>query len=339
MIEVVPGIYQLILPNPTYAALRYVNVYLVRGSNGHLLIDTGWDDEALASLQKQLTKIGIGFEDITQIVVTHSHPDHYGLASRLKQLCGAKLALHYLEIDVIESRYRNESDFLSRLDQWWRVNGVPVTGLTKFREDFQKITRGFISPVLPDTTLHGGETIATGVFNLQVLWTPGHSAGHISLYEPNQKILFTGDHILPNITTNIGVGLLLSQSSNSPLDDYIGSLNQIKQLEVNLVLPGHENRFVGLKKRVEALIQHHKQRTAEVAKTIKTEPKTTYKVATELTWMPEIKGVSWQDLDPWSQKLAIAETAAHLECLRTSGKADKFFRDSVAYYRLLDTVK
>jgi len=339
MIEVSPGIYQLILPNPAYAALRYVNSYLVRGSNGYLLIDTGWGDEALASLQKQLTKIGINFEDINQIVVTHAHPDHYGLAGRLKQLSGAKLALHYLEIGVIESRYMNEIDFLSRLDQWWRVNGVPATGLAEFRKDFQKITRGFISPVLPDITLHGGETIAIGVFNLQVLETPGHSAGHISLYEPNQKILFTGDHILPNINTNTGISLLFSQSCANPLNDYLDSLNQLKQLEVKLVLPGHENRFVGLKRRVEKLIQYQRERTAEVAKALKTEPKTAYQISTELTWMPDVKGVGWQDLDPWSQRLAIAETVAHLESLRFNEKVDKSFRDSVACYRILDEAK
>lgn len=336
MIKVAPGIYQLILPNPTYAALRYVNTYLVQGSDGYLLIDTGWSDEALASLQKQLTKIGIGFEDIAQIVVTHTHPDHYGLASRLKQLSGAKLALHYLEIDIIESRYTNKTEFLSRLDQWWCVNGVPLTGLSQFRKDFLKITRDFISPVLPDVTLHGGEIISTGVFNLQVLRTPGHSAGHISLYEPNQKILFSGDHVLPNITTNVGIGLLFSQSSTNPLDDYLDSLNQIMQLEVNLILPGHENRFAGLKRRVKELIEHHKRRTAEVTKTIKTGAKTAYQVSTELTWMPNTKGVGWQDLDPWSQKLAIAETAAHLESIRFGGKADKFFRDSIAYYCMVD---
>ena len=339
MIEVTPGIYQLTLPNPAYAALRYVNAYLVQGNNGYLLIDTGWSDEALASLQQQLSKIGTGFEDITQIVVTHAHPDHYGLASRLKQLSGAKLALHYLEIDIIESRYTNEAEFLSRLDQWWRVNGVPVTGLAKFREDFRKMTRDFISPVLPDVTLHGGETISTGVFNLQVLETPGHSAGHISLYEPNQKILFSGDHILPNINTNTGISLLFSQACNNPLGDYLDSLNRIKQLEVNLILPGHENRFVGLKRRIEKLIQHHKQRNAEIARTIRTEAKTACQIATGLTWMPDIKGVGWQDLDSWGQKLAIAETAAHLEFLRCSGKVDKFFRDSVAYYSSIDTVK
>jgi glyoxylase-like metal-dependent hydrolase (beta-lactamase superfamily II) len=339
MIEVAPGIYQLILPNPAYSALRYVNAYIVQGNDGYLLIDTGWDDEALASLEKQLKKIGIDFKDITQIVVTHAHPDHYGLASRLKQLSGAKLALHHLEIEAIELRYSDEADFLSWLDQWWHANGVSTTEAKEFREDFQKITRVFISPVLPDVTLHGGEIISTGVFNLQVLETPGHSAGHISLYEPDQKILFTGDHILPNITTNIGISLLLSQSSTNPLDDYLNSLNEIKQLEVNLILPGHENRFVGLEGRVEELMQHHKQRTVEAAKKIKTEPKTTHQIATELTWLPEKKKMGWRDLDLWSQRLAIAETAAHLELLRLRGEADKFFRDSVAYYRSVDTEK
>ena len=339
MIEVAPGIYQLILPNPAYAALRYVNAYLVQGNDGYLLIDTGWDDEALVSMQKQLTKIGIGFKDISQIVVTHSHPDHYCLAGQLKQLSGAKLALHHLEINVIESRYSDETNFLSRLDQWWRVNGVSAIEAKKFREDFQKITRIFISPILPDVTLHGGETISTGVFNLQILETPGHSVGHISLYEPNQKILFTGDHVLPNITTNTGISLLFSQSCANPLDDYLNSLNQIKDLDVKLVLPGHENRFVGLKRRVEKLIQHQRQRTAEVAKALKVEPKTAYQIATELTWIPDVKGIGWQDLDLWSQRLAIAETAAHLESMRFNEKADKFFRDSVAYYSAVDTAK
>jgi len=106
MLEVASGIYQLILPNPAYAALRYVNVYLVRGSNGYLLIDTGWDDGGFASLQRQLTKIGIDFKDIAQIVVTHTHPDHYGLANRLKQLSGAKLACHYLETEAIKLAFK-----------------------------------------------------------------------------------------------------------------------------------------------------------------------------------------------------------------------------------------
>ncbi len=339
MLEVAPGIYQLILPNPPQATPRYVNAYLVRGSNGYLLLDTGWQNKALASLQKQLTKIGIGFEDITQIVITHTHPDHYGLAGRLKQLSDAKLALHYLETNVIKSRFKNESEFISQLDQWWLVNGVPINRLAEFRQGFLENKTDPIVPILPDITLRGNETISNGIFSFQVLWTPGHSAGHISLYEPKQKILFSGDHILPNITTNIGISLLPPQSSTNPLGDYLNSLNEMKQLEVDLILPGHGNRFVDLKGRVEKLIKHHKRRTAETARTIEVEAKTTYQIATELTWRPDTKGAGWQGLGLWGQRLAVAETAAHLESLRFNGKADKFFRDSIAYYRIVDKVK
>jgi len=339
MLEVAPGIYQLILPNPPQATPRYVNAYLVRGNNGYLLIDTGWEEKALVSLQKQLTKIGIGFKDIEQVVITHAHPDHYGLAGRLKQLSGAKLALHYLETGVIESKFKNEYEVLSQLDQWWLVNGVPATKLTEFREGFLENKTDPIVPVLPDVTLHGSETISNGIFNFQVLWTPGHSAGHISLYEPEQKILFSGDHILPNIYTNIGIALLPPEQSQNPLGDYLNSLNEIKHLEVDLILPGHGNRFVDLKGRVEKIIKHHKYRTAEIIRAIEVTAKTTYQIAAELTWRPATKGAGWQDLDLWGQRLSVAETAAHLELLRFNGKADKFIGNSIVYYHLVDTAK
>ncbi|MBC8429687.1 MAG: MBL fold metallo-hydrolase, partial [Dehalococcoidia bacterium] len=93
MIEVTPGIYQLPLPmiNPSSG---HVNAYLVQGDNEYLLIDTGWNtEEAFDSLKKQLAENDIKFKDIRQIVVTHVHPDHYGLAGRLKQLSGATLAI------------------------------------------------------------------------------------------------------------------------------------------------------------------------------------------------------------------------------------------------------
>jgi len=339
MLEVVPGIYQLILPNPPQATPRYVNAYLARGSNKYLLIDTGWGEKALVSLQKQLTKIGICFGDINQVVITHAHPDHYGLASRLKQLSGAKLALHHLGKNIVGSRFNNEREFISQLDQWWLVNGVPINRLAEFRKGFLKNKTDPVVPILPDITLRGNETISNGIFNFRVLWTPGHSARHISLYEPEQKILFSGDHILPNIYTNIGIALLPPEYSSNPLDDYLRSLNEIKQLEVDLILPGHGNHFTDLGKRVEKIIRHHKRRTAETAKIIAIEAKTTYQVATELTWRPATKGARWQDLDLWGQRLSVAETAAHLESLRFNGKADRFFRDGVTYYHLVEKVK
>jgi len=329
MKEVVPGIHQLQLPLPV-SGLEYVNIYLVQGNNGYLLIDTGWNtEESFNSLKGQLAEIGIGFEDVSQILVTHIHPDHYGLSGKLKQLSQAKIGLHYLEKDSIDSRYINIDQLLQQVAQWLYINGAPTIELHELQTASVGMMK-FVTTTFPDVVLRGGETISTGTFSLQVLWTPGHSAGHISLYEPSQKILITGDHILPTITPHIG---LRPQSSINPLGDYLKSLNALKQLEVNLILPGHEHPFINLQQRIEELIQHHQQRNSEILETIKVKSKTAYQIATEITWMSDISGVSWQKLAPWDRRMAVLETLAHLESMRFGKKVDKSLKDSTIYYQ------
>ncbi len=331
MIEIIPGIYQLQLPllNNT---LGHINTYLIQGDNEYLLIDTGWNtEEALDSLKGQLAEIGISFENIAQIIVTHIHPDHYGLAGRLKQLSQAKLALHYLEKDIIELRYINIDHHLPQLQQWLHRNGVPSDDFPETRALLLGIVR-LVSPISPDITLRGGETISTGSFSFQVIWTPGHSPGHICLYEPTNKILFSGDHVLPTITPHIALN---PEYTSNPLDDYLNSLNMVKQLDVNLILPGHEHPFTSLQQRVEELIQHHKQRKSEILEALKAKPKTAYQVSTEITWMPERGEVSWQNLSSWDKRMATMETLAHLESMRVDGTIDKFSRNSTVYYRTI----
>jgi glyoxylase-like metal-dependent hydrolase (beta-lactamase superfamily II) len=332
MTEVEPGIsiHRLQLPLPN-SSLGYVNAYLVEGDNGCLLVDTGWNtEETFDSLKKQLTEIGFNPEDISQIAVTHVHPDHYGLAGRLKRLYNTKLALHYLEKDFIESRYVNMDELLQQMARWLHINGVPQDELTELQTASLGM-RKFVTPVLPDLILNGGETITTGYFSFKVLWTPGHASGHICLYEPTQKILFSGDHILPTITPHIG---LHPQSNSNPLGDYLNSLNTLKELDVRLILPGHENPFTGLKPRIEELIKHHKKRNSEILSTLNANSKTAHQIATEITWMGDIKGVSWDKLGPWDKRMAVLETLSHLEAMRADKKVDKFVRDDIIYYRI-----
>lgn len=329
MTEIIPGIYQLRVPIPNNP-LGYTNTYLVQGDNECLLIDAGWNsEEAFQSLEKQLAEIGIKFKDISQIIVTHAHPDHYGLVGRLKQLSPAKITLHYLEKDLIHSRYINTDETLRQTEEWFHSNGVPVDQLPTSRISPIGMRRS-AAPPSPDITLRGGETISIGVFNLQVVWTPGHSPGHICLYEPGQKILFAGDHILPVITPNIS---LQPQSTTNPLGDFLNSLNTVKELEVNHVLPAHEHLFTDLPTRVEEIIHHHEQRNSEILEAIKAEPQTAYQISHKITWMPETGGVRFQDLAPWDKRMAMSEILAHLEALRVNGRVEKSTRDSVIYYQ------
>ncbi len=331
MTEIIPGIHQLQIPVPDNT-LGYTNTYLVQGDGQYLLIDTGWDSkEALQSLEKQLADIQVDLGEIRQIVITHVHPDHYGLASKLKQLSQAKLALHHLEKNFAKLIYTNTDKFFHQVIRQLHTHGMSTDELTKSRPSSARMRR-HIAPVPPDITLRGGENIPIGTFNLQVLWTPGHSPGHICLYEPTQKILFSGDHILPTITPNIS---LHPQSGTNPLGDFLNSINMVKQLDVNLVLPAHEHMFTGLQTRIEEINQHHKQRNLEILEAIKARPKTAYQISTEITWMPDMDSVSWQNMAPLDKRFAVLETIAHLESMRFSRKVDRFSKDNTIYYHIL----
>ena len=233
----IPGIHRLKIPIPE-TSLQYVNVYLVKGSNGYLLVDTGWDNStAFDSLKRQLDEIGIAFKDISKILVTHIHPDHYGLVGRLKQLSGAEFALSDQEQKMIDARYINMDDLLRRTTDLLQMNGVPARELPGLQKASLPVAK-YVAPTYPDVVLHDGKTYSNGVFNFQVVWTPGHSQGHICLYEPTRKILLSGDHILPTISPNIG---LHPQSGENPLGDFIDSLNNPKRSPIFLLTSQAKN--------------------------------------------------------------------------------------------------
>ena len=331
MKEVTGGIYQIPVPLPN-SPLGHINAYLIQAENGgYTLIDSGWDtDEAFIFLKGQMAEIGARPEEISQIIITHIHPDHYGLAGRLKRLSQAKLYAHHVEKEYIKSRYINMDRLLQQLEHWLEVNGVPVDELESLKIASTSMAR-VVLPTMPDIVLNGGETITAGPFSFKVLWTPGHSPGHISLYEPNRKILISGDHILPGITPNIA---LHPQSGPNPLGQYLNSLNTVKQLEVELILPGHRHPFKNLHNRIDQIIRHHRQRNSEILDNLRTKTKTAYQIAAGLTWRPGTKKNGWQNLAPLDRRFAILETLSHLEFMRFEGRVDKSTRDSLIYYQL-----
>lgn len=326
--QIVDGIYQLKVPIPNNP-LEATNVYLLKGDKFATLIDTGWDSEtAFNSLNRQLAEIGVGFQDISQIIITHAHFDHYGLAGKIKQLSNAKIYMHQLDQEIFRTRYAVSEEFLHRAGQWFRINGVPAAML----EALHMPIRGFREavPAQPDILLNGDETLASGIFNLKVIWTPGHSPGHICLYEPVQKILFSGDHVLPVITPNIS---LSAYSDGNPLGDYLKSLFTVKNLAAALVLPAHENVFSNLSERVDEILHHHKMRSAEILKVLNHNEMTAYQISNLVTWMPEQAGVNFIDLMPIAKLAAVSETLAHLKAMSIDKKVISINHDSIVYYK------
>jgi len=327
MTEIVPGVYQLKVPIPNNP-LENTNVYLIRGHNGYALIDAGWnDDAALKSLHDQLSDIGVEFHDISQILITHAHHDHYGLAGRLRELSGATIALHEQDHRFLNPQYSSFDEYLDGIESWFRGNGVPEHELPASRM-FATMRRTAAS-VLPDVTLNDGDVISAGDFNLQVIWTPGHSPGHVCFYEPERKILFAGDHVLSVITPNISLQPL---ARNNPLADFVNSLNKVKLLDISLALPAHEQLIEDLPGRINEIIRHHEVRNQEILAAVKEEPLTAFNISGHITWMPEFGGVHFDNLAVNDRRMAIMETLAHLEAMRVDGRIIRTDRNNTACY-------
>jgi glyoxylase-like metal-dependent hydrolase (beta-lactamase superfamily II) len=329
MKQVLPGIYQITLTLSGFNP-GSVNTYLIETPNGFTSIDTGWDSPpSLQSMQQQLAEIGAGFADIKQVILTHCHIDHMGLVVRLKQSYPVKLYLHEKEIELIKIRFTGGDNFLPLTDKFLQSHGFPAAELTP--PEVQLPIPLNLSSIQPDVLLHGDEIIPVGQYNLRVVNTPGHTPGHIALYEPAKKFLFSGDMLLPTIATNAALHV---QHIPYPLQKYLDSLRTLRQLDIETVLPGHEHVFFNAHKRIDELIRDHEQKSQKILKVFADgKPKTAYEVSRILAVSARTKTNVWATLTGWDQRFAVLQTIAHLETLRFNHKLDKEATNGIDYYR------
>jgi glyoxylase-like metal-dependent hydrolase (beta-lactamase superfamily II) len=331
--NIAPGIYRIRLPlgDKKNLTVESVNVYLLKGTDGYLLIDTGWyQPAAFETLQNSLRMLNLSFKDIRTIMLTHSHPDHYGAAGKIRQeVTKLEVLCHRWEADLIESRYIKFSEPREDIGFLLEKHGVPEAELEPLGSASMPVL-SVVNVTTPDHVLYGGEIIRTGVYDLEVIWTPGHSPGHICFYEPQNKLLFCGDHILPTITPNVGYHVL---SGDNPLGNYLNSLNKLVHLEVACVHPGHEYSFQDLKSRIKAITVHHHRRQAEIRRLIARGFTNSYEIALHLTWSLNLP---WNRFPPLHKRSAITETIAHLEYMRWEGKIKKIIDNNHVSYTGID---
>ncbi len=316
--EVAPGLQRIALPLGE-GPLGAVNVYLVEGDDGPVLIDTGWQTpEALAALEAALATLGRRPADLRLIVLTHAHPDHCGLVVKLRALSGAPVLLHPDDAPLVDPRRLHGDAWASETGAWLARHGLPAAESVA-AESVTGRFAALMPPFQPDGSLRDGEHLSLGRFTFQVRWTPGHSPGHVCLYEPGAGLLIAGDHVLPTISPNIG---LVTPAWGNPLGDYLASLARTRDLPVAVVLPGHGEPFAGLAARVDALIAHHEARLAEMLDALRAGPLTAFGLCARLSWAGG--RVRWGDLPPFQHVLDLTETIAHLELLCSRGAATRW---------------
>lgn len=322
--KIAKGIYQLKLPLPS-SELVYLLSYLIEGKNGYLLVDSGWNStESFYALEKQLSEIKVNLSDIYLIFVTHLHPDHYGLADKIRRKSKSKIIMHH-KTEKFINQFENLKDYFDKMVEWLKINGTPVFDLEDWLKDSMSIMRVF-EPPIPDIFVEDHEALDLGNFHFDIIWTPGHSQDHICLYEPYKKIFLSGDHLLPTITPNVSLQM---KDFGNPLKDYLESLKKISALKVETVLPAHEYIFKNFRQRILEIEKHHKQRLGEVLRVLET-PKTAFQVAQGVTWTTG----PWNKLQNWERRAATFEALAHLEHLKHEGRVFEIMQnENILFYR------
>ena len=304
--ELEPGVLRVTLPLPT--GPRHVHCYLLRGEDGWLLVDTG-----LGLQETPWDTILAGLDgEVTQIFITHMHPDHVGGAEAAAAATGAPVVQGRLDYAQCE-RVWGSGDWPERIADWFTRNGVPREVSDELIESghvFADFVRFAWNPALVEP----GDVVA----GWHVLGTPGHADGHLSLHRGD--VLIAGDTLLTPITPAIG---LYPESRPDPLGDYIGTLAALAEVAPRISYGGHGRAVTSPAARCREILAHHEERLERTAAALGREPRTGYEVSHDLFG---------RELAPIQRRFAVAEALSHLERLVVLGRAGRRSGDrGVAY--------
>ncbi len=332
MIEkILPGIFRIELPLPD-SQLQTVNCYLLRGKERDLLVDSGINkEECKTALIEALQELDTNMER-TDFFITHLHEDHFGLAP----VIASNVSTIYLNFP--------EAFFWRDPEKWKRgfIHGKKLGFPTEELQSFISDTPDFLKRLPLEEIkiavesyekntppkkgrfqiIEDGETLNVGDYSFRCLMTPGHSSGHICLYEPQKNLLFCGDHILETITPAI---FLWSGENGNPLSEYLSSLDRVFNMEIKMLLPGHRSTFQDYRGRIAEIKEHHCQREREIASVLDINGKTPYEIASKVSWNIPLP---WEQFSVELRWMAMAETLAHLKYMENKGDVRSKLQDN-----------
>jgi len=323
--EILPNLYRIEIPLPKNP-LKALNSYLIKGGERFLVIDTGMNrEECMQEMSSCLARLSVDMKK-TDFFITHFHVDHLGLVGNLATEA-SKVYLSEVEASIVISGRKSPEERLQKFAAFYLSQGFPEDEIIKALRDHPAYRYG-LRRQIDFSALKEGDTIDVGDYSFRCIETPGHSPGHMCLYEARKKILVSGDHILFDITPNI---TRWPESENS-LKEYLASLEKVYTLDVDLVLPGHRNILNDHRRRITELQEHHSNRLHEVLSALEEGDKTAWEVAPYITW--DIDFGSWE-LFPAVQKwFALGETVAHLNYLEAEGRIRRKEEDNKVLYSL-----
>jgi glyoxylase-like metal-dependent hydrolase (beta-lactamase superfamily II) len=307
--EVAPNIYQVRLPLPF--ALNHVNCYLLADEEGWTMVDTGLDrPEIRQAWEDAFDDLEIEPQQISRIVLTHMHPDHFGLAGYFQAITGAPVLLSPREAELVREVWMENAWRLDAVAEYWRMGGIPVDVRTVIATQTERLRQMTMPHPHETTLLRPGERILMGQREWLAIHAPGHSDGQLIFYSAADKLMLCGDQVLRSITPNIGVW---PSTQPDPLGRYLDSLRSLKEMDVALALPGHGSIFGGSdwQARLAGIEEHHAERLEAVREAA-------FGGATALDVARRI--FNFDAFTEHEVRFAVAEAMAHLEYLTARGE-------------------
>jgi len=317
------------LPLPL-EGLDHVNCYVVRGSQGTVLVDPGWSaPETAATLLEGLAELEIEPGDIARTLTTHHHWDHYTQAITWQRehdipvFLGRGDAASIAAWDSLDGAFPRQVGLLRRAgapEMAREVAAIPVEPHERAM-DFE----------MPSGWIDDGDELDLGDLTVRSLATPGHTRGHVCFEVVEEQLLLTGDHVLPRITPSIAYE---REPDRRSLVSYLGSLRLVADLPQHRMLPAHGSVDGSIDgsaaARATELVQHHDERLDVILDLLRTGRSTAYDVASGMTWTRRERTLG--QLDTIHRMTAVLEAAAHLVALEERGAVALDYQDGVDHY-------
>ncbi len=322
--KVAKRIHQIPTPTPFYVGP--MNSYLIV-DEPLTLIDSGLKtEEAEEALRSGLAALGFSFGDIEQLIITHSHLDHYGLMATIAAEGSPRVLAHPLEVYDIENPegYNSPDDVRNtRTERFLQRSGLPEEWFEMILTR-HPIFEQFREPVRVTDTVEDGDRLSLKNAELVFIHCPGHSPGLLNLHDAKAKVLFSGDNLLKHISPVplINFPRDPSKPRAHSLADYLATIRRLRKFDADIVLPGHGEIIYDLKGVIDGIMVHHEVRKRKVLKFLDGAPKTAYDICQHL----------FPNMEPYHIYLAMSEAVGHLDLLNTEGMVEAEERDGIIYH-------
>jgi glyoxylase-like metal-dependent hydrolase (beta-lactamase superfamily II) len=307
--RVLPGVWRLRLPLP-WPGVPHGNAWAVRSGDGIVLFDTGMHQQgSMMELERALAMCGLGIGDVRLVVCTHAHSDHYGQAATICERAGCELWMHpkyeHMSVEAADPEATVE-----RRIEVARQSGVPEEPLRRYAAEREgRDESGIAAVIAPDRELVPGVEVMTDLGPWSVHETPGHAPSHVCLFQPERRLLISGDHLLGRISLFFDYGY-----SPDPVGEFVQSLDVVQRLGARLCLPGHGRTFTDVLAHIEGNRNLVAERLQKVAAAIAGEPLTAFEV---------VPRVYSEELATHAGPWLLSETLAMLTHLAALDRAER----------------